>query len=58
MKSPGHGNLGGIFLIFFLFRAVPAAYGSFWARARGQDSSTESEPHLQPMPRLAAKPDP
>ena len=54
-----------LFFRFFLFRAVPAAYGS--SQARGQigattaslhhsDRNAGSQPHLQPTPQLTATP--
>ena len=55
------------FFFFFLFMAAPIAYGS--SQARGQigaiaaglhhsHSTTRSEPHLRPIPRLMAMPYP
>ena len=53
-------------IFFFLFRAAPAAYGSFQARGRvgvivaglhNSQSNSGSEPHLRP-PELMAMPDP
>ena len=55
------------FFSFLLFRAVPEAYGSSWARsqvgaaAAGLQhslSNVGSRPHLQPTPQLTATPDP
>ena len=55
------------FILFSLFTAAPAAYevprlmGGMGAAAAGlryNHSNTGSELHLQPMPKLAAAPDP
>ena len=56
-----------LFIYFWLFRAVPVAYGGFQARdpivatatgLRQSHSNTRSEPHLGPIPQLTATPDP
>ena len=53
--------------VFFLFRATPAAYGSFQARGQIEAiaaslhhnrSNTGSEPHLQPTSQLTTTLDP
>ena len=60
-------NSSFLFVLFFLFRAIPIAYGS--SQARGQigaaaaglhysHSNTGSKPCLQPMPQLVAMLDP
>ena len=54
-------------IFFFLFKATPASYGSSQARGQIRDaavclchsnSNAGSEPHLRPVPQLAATPDP
>ena len=50
-----------IYFFFFLFRAIPAAHGSFLAR--GQIGATAgaqatAAPYLQPTPQLGAMLDP
>ena len=51
------------YFIFFLFMAVPVANGSSWARGQTgaaaadlchSHANTRSEPHLRPVPQLAA----
>ena len=68
---PSSQNIGCSFFVLFcfpfLFRAVPAAYESSQTRCRigaaaaglcHNHSNTGSELYLQPMPQLAAMPDP
>ena len=56
-----------ILFLFFLFRAIPVAYGNSQARGRigataaglrHSHSNARSELHLQPIPRLMAMPYP
>ena len=54
-------------IIFFLFMAIPAVYGSYWAsdQIEAEDANlchshgnNGPEPHLQPTKQLVATPDP
>ena len=56
-----------LFILYFFLRATPVAYGSSQARGRIEAAAailhhshgnTRFEPHLQPMPQLAAMLDP
>ena len=58
---------GCFFFSFYLFRAIPAAYGGTQARGlirgttaglRHSHSDVRSEPCLQPIPQPMAMPDP
>ena len=65
-KSERRSKLGFKFNFFF-FLTIPMVYESSWARGQiGAEAAAlhhshgnvESEPHLQPMLKLAATPDP